>query len=100
MKRNKLIVVSADAMVDADLELMETLPNYQAIFGGRASMVKRVRTVEEIVFEQSDPPVTLAKGSVYGVETVLDNGIILFTEAGDRFMIDLATFEAGFEAVA
>ena len=45
MKRNKLIVVSADAMVDADLELMETLPNYQAIFGGRASMVKRVRTI-------------------------------------------------------
>ena len=43
---------------------------------------------------------TLAKGSVYGVEAVLDNGIILYTDLGDRFMIDLATFEAGFEAVA
>ena len=29
MKRNKLIVVSADAMVDADLELMETLPKVE-----------------------------------------------------------------------
>ena len=61
---------------------------------------KRVRTIEEIVFEQAQPPVTLPKGSVYGVEAVLDNGIILYTDSGDRFMIDLATFEAGFEAVA
>ena len=63
-------------------------------------MDRRVRTVEEIVFEKADPPVTLAKGSVYGVEAVLDNGIILYTDSGDRFMIDLATFEAGFEAVS
>ena len=63
-------------------------------------MAKRVRTVEEIVFEQTDPPVTLPKGRVYSVEAVLDNGIILYTDSGDRFMIDLATFEAGFEAVA
>lgn len=63
-------------------------------------MVRRVRTVEEIVFEQADPPVTLPKGRVFSVEAVLDSGIILFTEAGDRFMIDLPTFEAGFEAVS
>ena len=63
-------------------------------------MAKRVRTVEEIVFELADPPVTLPKGGVYSVEAVLDNGIILYTDAGDRFMIDLATFEAGFEAVS
>ena len=37
-------------------------------------MDRRVRTVEEIVFEKADPPVTLAKGSVYSVEAVLDNG--------------------------
>jgi len=60
---------------------------------------KRVRTVEEIVFEGAEPTVTLAKGSVYNVEAVLDNGIILYTDAGERFMIDLATFEEGFEAV-
>lgn len=62
-------------------------------------MVKRVRTVEEIVFERADPPVTLPKGSVYSVEAVLEGGIILYTEEGERFMIDLSTFEEGFEAV-
>ena len=60
---------------------------------------KRVRTIEEIVFETADPPVTLPKGTVYCVEAVLDNGIILYTEDGDRFGIDLKTFEDGFEAV-
>lgn len=60
---------------------------------------KRVRTVEEIVFDRVDPPVTLAKGCIYGVEAVLENGIILYTSEGERFMIDLATFENGFEAV-
>ena len=61
--------------------------------------IKRVRTVEEIVFDRADPPVTLPKGCVYSVEAVLENGIILYTDGGERFMIDLATFEAGFEAV-
>ena len=60
---------------------------------------RRVRTVEQIVFENADPPVTLEKGSVYGVEAVMEGGIILFTEDGERFMIDLQTFENGFEAV-
>lgn len=62
-------------------------------------MIRRVRTVEEIVFEHADPPVTLAKGSVYCVEVVLEGGIILYNDEGDRFMIDLITFEKGFEAV-
>ena len=60
---------------------------------------KRVRPVEEIVFERAAPPVTLPKGSVYSVEAVREGGIILYTEEGERFMIDLATFEEGFEAV-
>jgi hypothetical protein len=60
---------------------------------------KRVRTIEEIVFDRVQPPVTLAKGSVYGVEAVLENGVILYTDGGERFMIDLETFENGFEAV-
>ena len=62
-------------------------------------MIRRVRTVEESVFEHADPPVTLAKGSVYCVEAVLEGGIILYNDEGDRFMIDLITFEKGFEAV-
>ena len=60
---------------------------------------KRVRTVDEIIFERTDPPVTLPKGTVYCIEAVLDNGVILYTEDGDRFSIDLKTFEDGFEAV-
>lgn len=60
---------------------------------------KRVRTVEEIIFETAEPPVTLPKGTVYNVEAVLDNGVILYTDEGDRFIIDFKTFEDGFEAV-
>ena len=60
---------------------------------------KRVKTIEEIIFEQTDPPEVLPKNSEYCVEAVLENGIILYSDDGDRFMIDLTTFEAGFEAV-
>lgn len=60
---------------------------------------KRVRTVDDIVFAQADPPVTLAKGSVYLVEEVVGDWIILREEDGPSFMIDQITFEAGFEAV-
>lgn len=59
---------------------------------------KRVRTIEEIVFETADPPVTLPKGAVYAVEAVLEGGVVL-NGGGERFMIDLTTFENGFEAV-
>ena len=59
---------------------------------------KRVRTVDEIIFEQADPQVVLAKGSVYAVEAVLEKGVVLRTEQGERFMIDLNTFELGFDA--
>ena len=34
-----------------------------------------------------------------GVEAVLQNGIILFTDGGERYVIELGTFENGFEAV-
>lgn len=61
--------------------------------------VKRVRTIDDIVFDRADPPVTLPRGSVYSVEAVMENGIILCDDAGERFMIDLTTFENGFEAV-
>ena len=44
MAKNKLIVISADAMVDADLDFMATLPNYRALFSN-ASIVRHVKTV-------------------------------------------------------
>ena len=59
---------------------------------------KRVRTIDDIVFESADPPVTLPRGAVYGVEAVVEGGVILVEADGERFMIDLRTFEAGFEA--
>lgn len=42
--KNKLVVISADAMVYEDLEFMATLPNYSE-FIKKASQVKRVRTI-------------------------------------------------------
>jgi hypothetical protein len=61
--------------------------------------MRRVRTVEEIVFEKADPPVTLPKGAVYMVYEVIDGGIVLLAEDGELIAIDQNTFEAGFEAV-
>ena len=60
---------------------------------------KRVRTIDEILFENAQPPVTLPKGAEYGVEAVVEGGVILYTDDGERFLIDFKTFEAGFEAV-
>lgn len=61
--------------------------------------MKRVRTVEDIVFEQPDQNVTLAKGEVYSVYEVLESSIMLLSPDGELLAIDLPTFEAGFEAV-
>ena len=60
---------------------------------------RRVRTIDDIIFESAVPPVTLPKGTVYAVEAVTDQGVILCLNDDERFMIDFATFEAGFEAV-
>ncbi len=62
--------------------------------------MKRVRTTQEIIFEKADPPVVLSAGAVYGVADVVENGIILVGEDGEPVMIDLYTFEAGFEALS
>ena len=61
--------------------------------------VRRVRTIDDIVFESANPPVTLEKGAVFCVEEVLPGGIVLYNDGGERIMIDLNTFENGFEAV-
>lgn len=42
--KNKLVVISADAMVDADLAYMATKPNFSELMK-RASVVKHVRTI-------------------------------------------------------
>ena len=60
-------------------------------------MEKRVQTIDDIIFESAN--VTLPKGTAYAVENVLEQGIILRDDDGERFMIDLQTFEAGFEAL-
>ena len=60
---------------------------------------KRVRAIDDIVFDSVQPPVVLRKGTEFFVEAVLPEGIILYTAEGERCMIDLRTFEAGFEAV-
>jgi len=44
MKKNRLFVLSADAMVTEDVEYLKILPNYQRYLAGGA-MVKRVRTI-------------------------------------------------------
>ena len=62
--------------------------------------VRRVATIDDVVFENTDPVITLPKDSVYTVETVLKKGIVLLSEDGERIMIDLVTFENCFMAVA
>ena len=55
--------------------------------------------VEEIIgLDCEDAPRISAKTG-QNVEAVLENGVILYTDGGERFMIDLETFENGFEAV-
>lgn len=61
--------------------------------------IRRVRTIDDIVFEQENESITLHKGSIFTVETVLEKGIILCSEEGERIMIDLESFENGFEAL-
>ena len=58
---------------------------------------KKVRTIDDIIFENEVPPVTIPKGNVFFVESVKENGIILAAEDGEQIMIDLLTFENGFE---
>ena len=57
--------------------------------------VKKVKAADDIIFEEAG--ITIKKGSVFMIESVNEKGIILYTEEGDRYMIDLQTFENGFE---
>lgn len=57
--------------------------------------VKKVMVSEDIIFE--DAEITFPKGMILIVESVEENGIILDTEDGKRYMIDFETFENGFE---
>ena len=62
--------------------------------------MRHVRTREEIIFDKNDPPVVIPKGAVFGVANVVENGIVLIGEDAEPVMIDLYTFEAGFEALS
>jgi len=57
--------------------------------------MKKVRAYDDIVFEEKN--ITLPKGSVYAIEEISGLGIILRDDRENRFMIDLDTFEKGFE---
>lgn len=59
--------------------------------------IKKVKAVDDIVFESAG--MTIPKDTVYVVETVLDQGVVLDAIDGSRFMIDFETFEMGFEIV-
>lgn len=57
--------------------------------------VKKVKVSEDIIFEEAG--ITFPKGMIFMIESVEEQGIILYTEQGERFMIDFETFENGFE---
>ena len=61
--------------------------------------VQRVRTIDDISYEQEKETVTIHKGSEFFVEKVLEKGIILCSDEGERMMIDLDSFEKWFEAL-
>ena len=55
---------------------------------------KKVVASDDIFFEKEG--ITIPKGKVFFIESVSEQGIILYTE-DERYMIDLNTFENGFE---
>lgn len=61
---------------------------------------KRVRNIDVIELDEHVPPLRLEKGGEFIVEDVVENYIILRSEDGPSFMVDLPTFEVGFEAVS
>ncbi|MBQ0001457.1 MAG: hypothetical protein KBT01_08000 [Clostridiales bacterium] len=59
------------------------------------SEVKKVKTSDDITFQEAG--ITFPKGMIFMIESVEPEGIILYTDLGERFMIDFETFENGFE---
>lgn len=57
--------------------------------------IKKVRTIDDIHFEEAG--ISFPKGMIFMIESVEAEGIILYTESGERFMLDFDTFENGFE---
>ena len=58
--------------------------------------MKKVRAVDDILFD-AKPEFNIARGTVFAVGGVQENGVILEAADGDRFLLDLDTFEKGFE---
>ena len=60
---------------------------------------RSVRAVNSFYLDRNLPPVRITKGMVYNVEEVVENCIILNTDGGPSFLVDMYTFERMFEAV-
>lgn len=58
--------------------------------------MKKVKAFDNIVFEEKG--ITLAKGTVFEIEEIGAPGVILRDAEGSRWLIDLDTFEKGFDA--
>lgn len=58
--------------------------------------MKKVRATDDIIFDLA-PEYNIAKGTVFAIGGVQEDGVILETEAGERFLLDTDTFENGFE---
>lgn len=58
--------------------------------------MKKVRAVDDIEFDLA-PEYNIAKGTIFGIGGVQEDGVILLAENGERFLLDTDTFEAGFE---
>lgn len=57
--------------------------------------IKRVIASDDIVFEKE--AVTIKKGQIFIIEEVRERGIVLVEENGERYLMDLTSFENGFE---
>ena len=60
---------------------------------------KSVKAVSNLYLDRNLPPVRITKGTVYNVEEVVENCIILNTDDGPSFLVDMSTFERVFEVV-
>ena len=60
---------------------------------------KSVRAVNNLYLDRNLPPVRILKGMVYNVEDVVENCIILHSDGGPSFLVDMYTFEHTFEAM-
>ncbi len=59
---------------------------------------KRVIAIYDLVLDKAAPAVNIPKGTVCAVEDVIENWVILRLADGSSCMVDIPTFEVGFDA--